>query len=147
MSIKTYQVEPLKSAIDSEPVNSSRTDAQVFAWLTELAIETWHTDFMTSAGVMNRLGSARGAEVLDGIVLAASGGNSPAKWTLEFINQRGLDIGTAEARLALAGFSAAGLYDGGELDKLIAPARTMISRMAELSITNVTVHDLPGVRS
>ena len=147
MSIKTYQVEPLRSAIDSEPANTGKSDAEVFAWLNEVVVETWHTDFMTSAGVMNRLGSARGAEVLDGIVLAASGGNSPAKWTLEFINQRGLDVGTAEARLALAGFSAAGLYNAAELSKLIATARTMISRLAELSMTNVTVHDLPGVRS
>ncbi len=144
--IKTYQVRLLRDKIDSDPANAARSDEDVFVWLTEPSVETWHTDHMTSASVMNRLGSVRGAEVLDGIVVAAEAGNSPAKWTLKFINDRGLDLGTAEARLALAGFSAAGLYTSDELESLLSPARTIASILDNLQMPNVTVHDLSGVR-
>lgn len=123
-------ISKLKTLIDSEPSNLTKTDQQVLDWLNSDST-TYHERLVNARQLMAEIGANEGAVFLDKLDAQAD----PAiVWAMKFLTGDGIDVGNAQTRGMLDQLAATSIITTTERDavKGLATVKT-ISEEAGLS--------------
>lgn len=109
----------LQLLLDSDPANTSRTDAEILAWLhAPNPQERRAPTLLTAFDVLDRFGTALGGAFLDKLEVystAALTRSAAVRWILPFFTTTGVDFGHPKILALLRALQNDGVLSAGEL--------------------------------
>lgn len=140
--------DALKALIDTEPLNSGKTDAQVLDWLTEAAISVPKNERQTITSLMAELGIDDGYNIIDAIETAAAQ-DPKLKLIADLLKPAGggVDLAHAESQAFIDALVTGAILTAQQGADLKSVGFRLISRAQNAGLIGVTIDHVIKARA